>query len=143
MAFISGPIETRVNKVGKNDIRTGNSLVTRSVVIHWRISSKLNITQYTVTVRPPASPCSGGGGQCVVGEGDIGFSSRDMSLQLQLGVAYEVTVSTLNCGTQAGRESDPVTILLQCKCTHKIPSMCSDRDFFVQQFSTRQLLYIA
>ena len=54
----------------------------------------------------------------MVGEGDSGFSSRDMSLQLELGVVYEVTVSTLNCGTQTGRESDPVTILLQCKYTH-------------------------
>ena len=70
-------------------------------------------------MRPPASPCSGGGGgQCVVGDGDIGFSSRELSLQLELGVAYEVTVSTVNCGIQAGRDSDPVAILLQCKCIH-------------------------
>ena len=49
----------------------------------------------------------------MVEEGDSGFKSREFSLQLELRVEYEVTVSTVNCDTQAGNESNSIRILLQ------------------------------
>ena len=75
--------------------------------------------RYILQVHPAAAPCAGDGvssaGECVVREGEGGFESRELNLQLELGVEYEVTVSTVNCGTQAGNESDPIHILLHSK----------------------------
>ena len=78
-------------------------------------SDNRNVTRYILQVHPAAAPCAGDGvssaGECVVREGEGGFESRELSLQLELGVEYEMTVSTVNCGTQAGNESDPIAII--------------------------------
>ena len=94
--------------------------MSRRTMIHWRVSHSMNVTRYSVRVAPPASPCadqgSGEVGECVVRRGEAGFDSRTLSLELQLGVKYMVTVATTNCGMQTGSESDPIIILLDCKC---------------------------
>ena len=103
----------------------------RRTIIHWRVSHSMNVTRYSVRVAPPASPCadqgSGEVGECVVRRGEAGFDSRTLSLELQLGVKYTVTVATTNCEMQIGSESDPIIILLDCKCVAF--SGCSFRYF--------------
>ena len=91
-------------------------------MVHWNISYAMNVTSYRVRVSPPATPCgdvigSGEVGECVVGRGEPGFESMALGLQLTLGVEYWVTVTTTNCGTQTGSESDPIVIRLECKST--------------------------
>lgn len=102
--------------IGKNDIGDGISLLFRSVTISWTTSDERNLTQFILKVYPAALPCSDkkdmSSGVCVIDEGDNEFNSRELRLQLELGVEYKVSVSTVNCGTQAGNESDPVSILL-------------------------------
>ena len=97
------------------------------VTIHWTTSDVRNVTRYILQVHPAATPCAGDGvssaGECVVREGEGGFGSRELSLQLELGVEYEVTVSTVNCGTQAGNESDPIHILLHSKLNGSIETI--------------------
>ena len=89
-------------------------------MVHWNISYAINVTSYMVRVSPPATPCSdviGSGevGECVVGRGEPAFEGMALGLQLTLGVEYWVTVTTTNCGTQTGSESDPIVIRLECK----------------------------
>ena len=121
MVFVNnpGPIKTSIAAVQKQDLSYVKSSTFRSVAIHWTTSHDRNVTRYILQVHPAAAPCAGDGvssaGECVVREGEGGFESRELSLQLELGVEYEVTVSTVNCGTQAGNESDPIHILLYSK----------------------------
>ena len=87
---------------------------------------------YIVKVDPEAAPCGdsdngGSVGECVVSRGENGFESKQLSLQLELGIQYTVTVRTINCGTQTGNDSDPVNVLLLCKF-----SSCS---YIVSNFS--------
>ena len=111
-----GPVETTIATIRKKDVYFVNSSDTVSVVIHWNITENRNITQYIVVIHPLAPPCNDSdgvsGGKCVINEGDDGFSSRELILQLNLGVKYKVIARSVNCGTQAGNDSDPVSILL-------------------------------
>ena len=113
LLLIPGPIETTIIAIGENDISDGIGLLFRSVIISWTTSDERNLTQFILKVYPAALPCSNekdmSSGVCVIDEGD---NSRELRLQLELGVEYKVTVTTVNCGTQAGNESDPISILL-------------------------------
>ena len=101
------------------DLNYGKDSTFRSVVIHWTPSDNRNVTSYVLKVNPAALPCAsddvGSAGECEISEGEAGFESRELSLQLELGVKYEVTVRTVNCGTQAGNHSDPIHVLLYRK----------------------------
>ena len=101
----------------------------RSVTISWTTSDERNLTQFILKVYPAALPCRDekdmSRGVCVIDEGDNEFNSRELRLQLELGVEYKVTVSTVNCGTQAGNESDPVSILLHGTFSMNIYLRCT------------------
>ena len=115
----SGPIETSLAVIQKNHLTCEKDSTLCSVAIRWTTSHDENVTRYILKVYPAAAPCAGDGvrsaGECVVKEGEREFESRELSLQLELGIEYEVTVSTVNCGTQAGNDSDPMHILLHSK----------------------------
>ena len=108
-----------MHTVKKSDPSHGADVTARRVTVHWTITHAMNVTSYRVRVSPPATPCgdwgSGEVGECVVRREDTGFERRALILELRLGVEYWVTVTTTNCGTQTGVESDPIIILLDCK----------------------------
>lgn len=117
-----GPVTTVLSAIRESDISyygdSANIRNTANTTIHWSSSHDRNMTSYVVTVSPAAAPCSEDGdgnstGVCMVSAGDSGFEDRRLSLLLELGIEYRVTVSTINCGTQAGNNSDPLLILLQ------------------------------
>ena len=113
-SFTQGPIKTITHTVKKSDLSHGADVTACRVTVHWTISHAMNVTSYRVRVSPPATPC-GVMGECVVRREETEFERRALSLELQLGVEYWVTVTTTNCGTQTGGESDPIIILLDCK----------------------------
>lgn len=119
----SGPTETSLGIIQQDDLSCEKDSTLCSVAIHWTTSRDRNVTRYILKVYPAAAPCAGdgvsGAGECVVREGERGFESRELSLQLELGVEYEVTVSTVNCETQAGNDSDPMHVLLHSKCINR------------------------
>ena len=81
----------------------------------------MNVTRYIVKVHPAAAPCNSNdvvGSDCVIKKGEIDFEEKALSLLLEVAVEYEVSVSTVNCETQAGSYSNPINIQLLCKYLH-------------------------
>ena len=86
----------------------------------------MNVTRYIVKVHPAAAPCDNNrdmvGSDCVIGKGENEFKEKALGLLLEVGVKYGVSVSTVNCGTQAGSYSEPIIIQLLCEHNASIPS---------------------
>ena len=112
----------------RHDVSDGTVPLSRRVLIHWTTSHTMNVTRHKISVSPVAPPCGdvgGGVGECVIRRGESGFDEQTLSLELDLGVEYMVSVGTTNCGTQSGRESDPIIITLDCEFQYYTHSQSS------------------
>ena len=83
-----------------------------TVTVVWNIpdSNNAHISSYVVTVNPSiAMPANG-----VIAAADPQFQTREISLELQHGQRYDITVRADSCdNAQQGSTSTPLTINIQ------------------------------
>ena len=147
-SFLQGPIKTEMTAVTRHDVSDGTVPSSRRVLIHWTTSHTMNVTRHKISVSPVAPPCGdvgGGVGECVIRRGESGFDEQILSLELDLGVKYVVSVVTTNCGMQSGRESDPIIITLDCECfnTTHTHSQVLNEPLLLSLYTQTQLLQTA